>query len=160
MIPRTTNGAAPGTVETPTNKNMFKTLDFDATTKEYAQFEVWFPKSWNLGTVTFQPMWSHAATTTNFGVAWALSGVARSDDDLGDVAFGTEVSVTDTGGTTNDIYLGAESAAITVAGSPAVGDCVQFQFSRLPADAADTLAVDARLHGIRVSYTTNNTTDA
>jgi len=159
MTSRTTNGAASGTAEMATNKNMFKTLDFDTTTQEFAQFEVWFPKSWNLGTVTFQPIWSHAATATNFGVVWGLAGVARSDDDAGDVAFGTAVTSTDTGGTTNDIYLGPESAAITIAGTPAAGDSVQFQLNRTVADGSDTLGIDARLHGIRLFFTTNAADD-
>lgn len=160
MTARTTNGAASGTAEMSTNKNMFSTLDFDATTQEYAQFEIHMPKSWNLGTVTFQPVWSHASTTTNFGVVWELAGVARSDDDAGDVAFGTAQSSTDTGGTTNDIYIGPESSAITIAGTPAAGDTVQFQIARAPANASDTMAVDARLHGLRLFYTTNASTDA
>lgn len=160
MVSRTTNGAAAGTAEMSTNKNMFRTLDFDATTQEFAQFEVWFPKSWNLGTVTFQPVWSHASTTTNFGVVWALQGVARSDDDAGDVAFGTEQTSTDTGGTTNDIYLGPTSSAITIAGTPAAGDTVQFQIKRNVSDGSDTMAIDARLHGIRLFFTTNAATDA
>lgn len=159
MTARTTNGAAPGTVETSTNKNMFKTLDFDTTTQEFSQFEVWFPKSWNLGTVTFQPMWSHASTTTNFGVAFGLAGVARSDGDAGDVAFGTAQTSVDTGGTTDTIYLGPESSAITIAGTPAAGDSVQFQINRTVADAGDTMAIDARLHGIRLFFTTNASTD-
>jgi len=159
MISRTTNGAAAGTAEMTTNKNMFKTLDFDTSTQEFAQFEVWFPKSWNLGTVTFQPQWSHASTTTNFGVVWGLAGVARSDDDAGDVAFGTAQTSTDTGGTTNDIYLGPESSAITIAGTPAAGDTVQFQINRTVADGSDTLGIDARLHGIRLFFTTNAATD-
>lgn len=160
MYGRTTNGAAAGTVEMTTNKNMLKTLDFDASTQEFAQFEVWFPKSWNLGTVTFQPIWSHPSTTTNFGVVWALQGVALSDDDASDVAFGTEQTSTDTGGTTNDRYIGPESSAITIAGAPATGDCVQFQIKRNVSDGSDTLAVDARLHGIRLFFTTNAATDA
>jgi hypothetical protein len=160
MISRTTNGAAAGTAEMTTNKNMFKTLDFDTSTQEFAQFEVWFPKSWDLGTVTFQPQWSHASTTTNFGVVWGLAGVARSDDDAGDVAFGTAQTSTDTGGTTNDIYLGPESSAITIAGTPAAGDTVQFQINRTVADGSDTLGIDARLHGIRLFFTTSAATDA
>jgi hypothetical protein len=160
MISRTTNGAAAGTVEMATNKNMFKTLDFDTTTQEFAQFEIFFPKSWNLSTVTFQPVWSHPSTTTNFGVVWGLAGVARSDDDAGDVAFGTAQTSADTGGTTNDIYIGPESSAITIAGTPAAGDTVQFQINRTVADGGDTLAVDARLHGIRLFYTVNAATDA
>lgn len=160
MTARTTNGAASGTVEMTTNKNMFSTLDFDTTTQEFAQFEIHMPKSWNLSTVTFQPVWSHASTTTNFGVVWEMAAVARSDDDPGDVAFGTAQTSTDTGGTTNDIYIGPESAAITVSGTPAAGDTVQFQIARAPANASDTMAIDARLHGIRVFYTTNASTDA
>lgn len=160
MTARTTNGAAAGTAEMTTNKNMFSTLDYDTTTQEFAQFEIHMPKSWNLGTLTFQPVWSHASTTTNFGVVWELAAVARSDDDAGDVAFGTAQSSTDTGGTTNDIYIGPESSAITVAGTPAAGDTVQFQLARAPANGSDTMAIDARLHGIRIFFTTNASTDA
>lgn len=160
MIARTTNGAAAGTVELTTNKNMVKTLDFDTTTQEFAQFSIAMPKSWNNGTVTFQPVWSHASTTTNFGVVWALQAVATSDDDAMDVAFGTEQTSTDTGGTTNDRYIGPESSAITIAGTPATGDVVQFQIKRNVSDGSDTMAIDARLHGIKLYITTNAATDA
>lgn len=155
MTARTTNGAASGTVELGTNKNMLRTLDFDSTTAEFAQFEISMPKGWNEGTVTFEPEWSHPATATNFGVTWKLQAVAISNDDARDVAFGTAQSSVDTGGTTDDFYRGPESAAITIAGSPAEGDLVQFQISRDPTDGGDTLAVDARLSGIRLYFTTN-----
>lgn len=160
MVSRTTNGPSIGTVEMTTNKNMVRTLDFDSTTQEFAQFEIAMPKSWNESTVTFQPVWSHPSTTTNFGVVWALQAVATSDDDTLDVAFGTEQTSTDTGGTTNDRYIGPESSAITIGGSPAEGDVVQFQIKRNPSDGSDTMAVDARLHGIKLYITLNASTDA
>lgn len=160
MVARTTNGAAAGTAEMTTNKNMVKTLDFDTSTQEFAQFEIAMPKSWNEGTVTFQPVWSHASTTTNFGVVWALQAVATSDDDALDVAFGTEQTSTDTGGTTNDRYIGPESSAITVGGSPAAGDVVQFQIKRNVSDGSDTMAIDARLHGVKLYITLDAATDA
>lgn len=160
MVARTTNGAASGTVEMATTYNMFKTLDFDAATAEYAQFCIQMPKSWNEGTVTFVPVWSHAATTTNFGVAWFLQGVAISNDDTGAVAFGTAQSSVDTGGTTNDIYVGPASSAITIAGTPAANDYVMFQVYRDVADGGDTMAIDARLHGIQLYYTTDAATDS
>lgn len=159
MISRATNGPSVGSVEMTTNKNMIKSLDFDASTQEFAQFDVWFPKSWNLGTVTFQPKWSHASTTTNFGVTWGLAGVALSDGDDSDVAFGTAQTSVDTGGTTNKKYFGPVSSAITIAGTPAAGDCVQFQINRTVADAGDTMAIDARLEGVRIFFTTNAATD-
>lgn len=160
MVARTTNGAAAGTVEMSSNKNMVRTLDFDASTQEFAQFDVAMPKSWNNGTVTFIPYWSHAATVTNFGVVFGVDAVAISDDDTIDVAFGTAQTSTDTGGTTNDLYAGAESSAITIAGTPATGDVVQFRVHRDPANGSDTLAVDARLHGIKILYTTNAANDS
>lgn len=153
MVARTTNGAASGTVEATTNKNMLKTLDFDATTQEFAQFDIRMPVGWNEGTVTFVPVWSHAATSVNFGVVWGLDAVAVSNDDASDVAFGTEQTSTDTGGTTNDSYQGPESSAITIAGTPAAGDLVMFRVHRDPANGSDTMAIDARLHGILLYIT-------
>jgi hypothetical protein len=160
MYGRTTNGAAAGTTEMATNFNMFKTLDFDATTQEFAQFAIRMPPSWDEGTVTFAPVWSHPSTTTNFGVVWGLAGVAISNDDAGSVAFGTAQTSTDTGGTTNDIYEGPVSSAITIAGTPQAGDYVMFQINRTVANGSDTMAVDARLHGIALFITLNAATDA
>lgn len=160
MIARTSNGAAAGSVETSSNKVMIKTLDFDASADEFAQFSILMPKGWNEGTVSFRPVWSHAATATNFGVAWFCQGLALSDDDAADAAFGTAQSSVDTGGTTNDIYIGPESSAITIGGTPAEGDLVVFQVYRHVADAGDTMAIDARLHGIHVYLTTSAATDA
>jgi hypothetical protein len=159
MIPFVTNGAAAGLVELSTNKWPLSTLDFDTTTQEFAGFCVRMPKSWNEGTVTFVPVWSHASTTTNFGVVWGLDAVAISDDDAGDAAFGTAQTSTDTGGTTNDIYQGPESNAITIAGSPAAGDLVQFRIHRDPSNGSDTMAIDARLIGVLLLYTIDTLKD-
>jgi hypothetical protein len=159
MTPRNTNGAAPGILEMATNKNMAVTLDFDSATQEFAQFSVRMPKSWDEGTVTFIPVWSHPSTATNFGVVWGLDAVAVSDNEALDVAFGTAQTSTDTGGTTNNAYQGPESSAITVAGTPAAGDMVMFRIHRDPANGSDTMAVDARLHGVLLLYTNDTTND-
>jgi len=155
MYGRTTNGAASGTVEMSTNREMFKTLDYDPTTQEFAQFAIRMPKQWNLGTITARFVWSHPSTTTNFGVVWGLQGYAFSDDDAGDVAFGTAQIIADTGGTTNDIYITSATPAITIGGTPIAEDYVIFQLYRDPANGSDTMAVDARLHGVTLYITTN-----
>jgi hypothetical protein len=154
-----TSGPSTATVELTNGPNI-TTLDFAPASDELAQFAIRMPKGWNEGTVTFVPSWSHAATTTNFGVAWFLQAVAISNDDTLDVAFGTAVSSVDTGGTTNDLYIGPASSAMTIAGTPAAEDLVQFQIYRDVSDAGDTLAVDARLHGITIYYTTESLSDA
>lgn len=158
MTARTTNGAASGTAETATNKVMLKTLDFDAATIEYAQFSVRMPKGWNESTVTAYFLWSNAAGTGN--VVWALQGLARSDDDALDTAFGTAVTVTDGVTAAGDLMQSAATSAITIGGTPAEADWVVFQVYRNASDGADTFATDARLHGVVVIYTTNASNDA
>ena len=54
MFGTTTNGADAQAVETTAVRPELKVLDFDASTNEYAQFSIAMPKSWNLGTVTWQ----------------------------------------------------------------------------------------------------------
>jgi hypothetical protein len=160
MTPRVTNGPSVGSLETSTNKVNVITLDFDPTTQEFAQFQISMPKSWDESTVTYVAEWYHPSTTTNFGVVWSLAGVALSDTNALDTAFGTAVQVTDTGGTTNAYYASPESAAVTIGNTPAENDFVVFQIARVPADGSDTMAVDARLLGIRLFYTVTDGNDA
>lgn len=159
MVARTTNGAASGTAETTTNKVMIRTLDFDAGTAEYAQFSFLAPKRWNEGTMTAVFVWSHAAATA-FNVIWGIQGLALSNSDAMDTAFGTAVTVTDTGGTTNDVWMTSETSAFTLSNTPNESDWLVFQVYRDAAAGGDTLDVDARLHGVMLYWTSNNADEA
>lgn len=159
MTARTTNGAASGLQELATNDVMENYLAFDASTEEGAQFMVQMPKSWDEGTIVAQFIWSHPSTTVNFGVVWSLAGVALADSDALDTAFGTAQTATDTGGTTDDVYISPETSAITIAGSPTAEELIVFQAKRVAANGSDTLAVDAYLIGVKIHYTTNASTD-
>ena len=64
MYGATTNGADPQQIETTATRPDMKVLDFDASTNEFAQFSVAFPKSWNEGTVTYQVYWTPSNTNT------------------------------------------------------------------------------------------------
>lgn len=158
--PSVTGGPSVATIASAANQPDISTVDFDPTTQEYAQFSIAMPKKWNEGTITFKPYWSHAATTTNFGVVWSLQAVAMANDDTILANFGTAQTSTDTGGTTSDVYIGPESSAITVAGTPGSEDLVFFRISRVTGDGGDTMAIDARLHGILLYVTTDADTDA
>lgn len=152
--------ASYGTIASASNQPDIGSLDFDPTTEEYAQFAIPMPKKWDRGTITARFRWSHAATTTNFGVVWGIQAVGVSDDDPIAVGYGTAQTVTDTGGTTNDLYISAETSAITVAGSLAAGDTVFFRVYRKAADGSDNMVIDARLMGVDVFVTTDADTDA
>jgi hypothetical protein len=160
MYTATTNGAAAGATETSTNAVMIKTWDFDTATDEYVQFQIPMPKSWNESTITAKFYWSHASTTTNFGVSWGIQATAFGDSDALDASWGTGVVVDDTGGTTDDMFVTAESSSITIGGSPASEDIVIFRVYRDVSDTNDTMAIDARLHGVTLYFTTDAGNDA
>ena len=160
MFGTTTNGADANAVETTATRPELKVLDFDAGTAEYAQFSIAMPKSWNLGTVTFQAFWTPSTTNTG-NCIFGLQGVSCTEGDTADVVFGTAAEVTDAGiGTVEDVQMTAVSGAVTIAGSPADDDYTFFQVYRDAADGSDTFTGDARLMGIKLFYTTDAANDA
>jgi hypothetical protein len=160
MFGTTTNGADAQAVETTATRPELKVLDFDASTAEYAQFSIAMPKSWNLGTVTYQVFWSPSNTNTDDCI-FGLQGVSCTEGDTADVVFGTAVEVTDAGiGTIEDVQMTAVSGAVTIAGSPADNDYTFFQLYRDAADGSDDFTGDARVLGIKLFYTTDAANDA
>ena len=160
MYPSTTNPCSDITqVETTALRPDLKVLDFADGADDFAQFSVAFPKSWNEGTVTFQPFWTVTGTNTGT-VAWQLAAVAITNDESINTAFGTQVATTALAfsGTSNDLMVSAESGAVTIAGSPAANDMCFFQINRDV--SADTQSGAARLLGIKLFFTTDAANDA
>jgi hypothetical protein len=160
MYGATTNGADAQQVETTATRPDMKVLDFDASTDEFAQFSVAFPKSWNEGTVTYQVFWTPSNTNTG-NCLYLLAGVSCGDSDTIDIAYGTPVTITDAGiGTVEDQQVSAVSSAITIAGSPAVDQQTYFQLQRNASSGSDTFTGDARVLGIKIFFTTDAANDA
>ena len=151
MYPSTTAPCASITqVESTTNDVNIKVLDFDGagTSKEYAEFGIQSPSYWDASTVTAQFIWY--ATAGSGTVNWEIQGLALSDDDALDTAYGTLQEVTDTLLATGDVHITDETSAITIAGTPVAGDWLQFKVARDPAN--DTNTSDARLMGVRIRF--------
>ena len=160
MYPSTTNPCSDLTqVETTALRPDLKVLDFAAAADDFAQFAIAFPKSWNEGTITYQPFWTVTGTNTGTMV-WQLGGIAVSSDDTINTAFGTLVATTALAhsGTSNDLMVSAESGAVTIAGSPAANDLCFFQINNDTSASGQTGA--ARLLGIKMFFTTDAANDA
>jgi len=135
-------------------------LPFDASTQEHAQFSVAMPKSWNEGTIKAQFYWTTTGSDTD-AVIWGISGVSYANDNPMDVAFGTAVTVTDNIlSAAKDILVTAETADVTIAGSPAAGEICYFEVFRDADDGSDTVGEDCLLIGVKIIYTTDTSTDA
>lgn len=152
MWPTTTAGcAALAKTELGTNDIDIQTLDFDKDSIEYAQFSLIMPGNWDAGTVSFIPHWT--AASGSGAVNWALKGTSYANSDALDAAAGTQQESVDTLLTANDLHIGPESSAITLAGTPAASEYVHFVMFRQATDGGDTLSVDAKLLGIYLKYT-------
>jgi hypothetical protein len=162
ITPAVTNGATANQIEMATNKNNLKTLQYVDGAIKYGTFDMVFPKAWNLGTLTYQVVWTLNSTSTNSAV-FGLQAVAVSNNDVLDVAYGTAIEVTDAGlGTTAyKQHTTAESSALTVAGTPADGDLVLFRLYRDPTNGSDTLAaVAVEVVGVNIYYVTDADNDS
>ena len=160
MYPSTTNGCSALTqVETTALRPDLKVLDFAAAADDFAQFSIAFPKSWNEGTITYQPFWTVTGTNTGT-VVWQLGGIAVTSDATINTAFGTLIATTALAhsGTSNDLMVSAESGAVTIAGSPSTDDVCFFQINNDAGAAGQTGVV--RLLGIKIFFTTDAANDA
>lgn len=156
MTSRTTSGAQATTREI--NSITLTVLAFDAAADEGANFTLAMPQSWNASTVTFKPVWTCNGGGASETVEFELRGGCFADDAAINVTgLGTAVAVADTRLATDDIHVGAESAAITLS-SAAKSRTAIFEIIRDVSD--DTLSVDAELIGVWLYFTTDALTDA
>jgi len=144
----TTNGAVFNELELTTNDIMLQSFNFDSTTSEKIQFWWHPPSAWDAGPITFQTYWTAASGSGT--VIFTLEGRSLADSDAIDAAFGgTSATTTDTLITANDMHISPQSSSVTINGATK-NEPIILQVSR---DISDTLAVDAKLIGVKIFYT-------
>jgi len=151
--PSTTTGCAePTKVEFTTNDIDLYLADFDPDTDEYMQWTVVMPSDYDGGTVTGVFYWIANSASTNSAV-WALQGRSYGDNEAIDQAWGAAQTVTDANNATNTLNISSATSAITLGGTPAASELVQFRGYRDANNGSDNLAADARLIAVRVTFT-------
>lgn len=151
MITTSTNGAESVTYAFASSNNVGVTAyAFDDATAESTEFKIAMPDVWDRGTIKVK---FYLLSGASSGAAlFAVAGSAASHDDPFGVAMGTFITVTNTITAADDLSVSPATAAITVAGTPALGDVTLFKVIRSAAGAADTLVGDARLIGLAIQY--------
>ena len=150
----TTSGGTPGKKEFTTNDINLQYLAFDGTTEEYAEFQLAMPRNWDRGPVRAKFFWSSATSSSaNDTVEWELAIGSLSDSGAIDAALGTGQVISDVLLANNgtDIQITSATPAITVGGSPALGDFVLFKVSR-NVGGTDNMTEDAWLFGVWIQY--------
>ena len=117
------------------------------------QWTVVMPSDYNGGTVTANFYWACDNVSTGT-CRWALQGRAFGDNEAIDAAWGTEQEVDDANNAQNYLNISGATPAITLAGTPAASEMVQFRAFRNADHANDTLnSIDARLIAVKVTFT-------
>jgi len=153
----TTAAATSNAVEIGTSLFAARTMDFATGADDFCYFGIQMPKSWGAGTLVCQFVWSATGTTANT-VLWGIAATSLGDDEVLTTAFAAPTLATlDTNSTTADDLMVSAEVTLTVGSSPTAEDYVIFEVSRDV--SGDTLAEDARLHGIKIHYTTDTGSD-
>lgn len=156
--PHSTNGCASVTDAefTTSDDVMISYLAFDGATEEYAGINIVMPPAWDRGTIKAKFFWmGDSGCSAADTVEWQLQGIAVSDDgNLDTTEFtdtGEVISDEVTAGTSNDLMITAATPAITINGTPALGDMINLKVSR-NVDGTDDMTEDAHLIGVLIQY--------
>jgi hypothetical protein len=163
MIPCTTDGATASTEEYGTNDIDLDILAFSSEsdlTEERAQFNLVMPAGWDRSTIKAKFYWTNASGASAADtVEWGLKAGALSNDDAIDAALGTPQVISDTLLADGDLHISDATPAITVGGTPALEDMIQFEVYR-NVDGTDDMVEDAWLIGLVIEYKKTNTVSA
>lgn len=155
MVSRTTAGALAGTEELASNDIMVDFFAFDDTTAEAVQFKLAMPDEWDRGTVKAKVFWYSASATTSHTAVWGVKARAVSNDDALDGTWGSEIEVSDDVIAAGDLHVTAATSAITVGGTPQLGDLIMFEIDQDSAEA-DHVG-DVKLTGVMIQYKESDT---
>lgn len=124
---------------------------YDSGTPQTNYFKLMFPDSWDNGTIKVKFFYFTTAVVASTSNVWAVCAQAVGSGDLYGFR-GTEVSVTNlVQDTTNKLNI-CTSPAITVGGTPVLGDMTHFQIRRVADSGWDNSAGEAWLLGVAVQW--------
>jgi len=132
----------------------------DAATQS-TRFALTFPDAWNVGTVKLKLYVTCDSTNTagSTNLVWGVkAGSLAPLEALTNAVFGTQVFVTNGLDTAGHVLQVFTTPAITVGGSPAMGDSIWFDVSRQGSNASDTWTnTPVRLLKARVQWLESST---
>jgi hypothetical protein len=163
MTALTTAGAEGGSTEYATSDDvLLNYYAFDTTPEEYVGFSITMPENWDRSTLKAKFYWAPGSSACSAGntVEWQIQAISLSNDDNIDTT-----EFTDTGEVISDVVLTdknlemhvtSATPAVTVNGTPGLGDLVYFKISR-NTGGTDDMGYDAWLFGVAIQYRMTNT---
>lgn len=149
LTPQRVAGPSVTTIRLSSTGHMVDVIAFDDAADQYVCMDWSIPDQWGRGTLRVAFLWTGDATGD---VVWKVEAVAVQDGGVTDTAYGTAQTITGTLADITKLEWTGPAAALTVGGTTTGNNLVQFRFTRVGTDAADTLAGIAQLRGIKIQY--------
>jgi hypothetical protein len=132
--------ATAGTYTNLVNDTLSDSWTFADAATQSARFSLTLPDAWNIGTIKLKLYVTcdntNTATTTN--LVWGVkAGSMAPGEALTNAIFGTQVFVTNGLNTAGNVMQVFTTPAITIGGSPALGDSLWFDVSRQGSNSSD-----------------------
>ena len=157
MVAKVIAGASGAVESYTTNAIMSEYYAFVSTASVSVQFQYVFPDEYDLSTLKIKLHYTTVSTSTTTGVVWGVSAVALGDGSAIDASLGTMVTVTDLPHGKDILAITGTTGALTIGGSPAMGNVIVFNIARITSDASDDNTSDMKLWGITVQYKESTT---
>lgn len=154
MISNITLGATFTSLErfSPTNRQDDVFIFADGTTN-LVSFSIAMPEEWDRSTVKVKFYWTTTNSIASQTNVWGISATAISHDDVMTADWGTEQVVNSPVTAADDLLASPATSALTVAGTPQVGDLVYFRVRRLGGGVNDAMSnAQARLLHVVIQY--------
>ena len=160
MVPLASDGAEAGENEYATYDVIFRYMAFDGgATEEEVSFSIVAPENWNRGTLKAKFYWTGSSGCSDGDtVEWQIQAIAFGDGDTLDAAYtdvGEVISDAVDAQVEAELRVTSATPAITVNGTPALGDMINFKIIRNTSSAGDVMAEDAWLFGCMLQLTRN-----
>ena len=160
----TTNGV--GEAETVEHSDVgtldIQQLNFNGTSDEHAFINIIMPPTWDRSTLKLKFYWipPYGCSQGDI-VSWGAKAVAIANDgNIDGVAHGASVVVDDTvlAGVDGDLHISDATGALTVAGTPALGNLINIIVYRDAdgSEGSDNMTGDACLVGVAIQYKRSN----
>lgn len=152
---------ASGLVETTTNGQAYPVMDMPVAADSELHISYPMPESWNRGTVKAKVLWlPEDGETVGNELTMALAAGAVSPGEDLDISLGTAVTISDAVLGDGLLHVSDASAAMTVGGTPALGDLLHIVLTRDVDGGTTDMTGAARIVGLLIQYTCNQTVTA
>jgi hypothetical protein len=154
MLSPTLSGATAATmpITATSNEIYIDSFTFDAASIKYTQFDVSLPSNCNKQSIKAKFSWTTTTSAAVGDVVWGIQARILSDTNTIDGGWGTAQECTDTISGNTTFQVSSATAVLGLSGTSSADALLLFRIFRDATDAADTLAVNASLYGVKLQY--------